>query len=81
MKNSENTIQLKLNQDLGGKKKGTILTLKVDREKTILDRYWRRRFKDSVLDNCVELVTSELKELADEVLKRRQSKKEKGDKL
>lgn len=50
------TIQLKLNTDLGGKKEGTILTLEIDENKVIVDRYWRRRLKDSEIDHCVEIV-------------------------
>lgn len=55
-------IKLQVNvEGLGGKKKGTILTLEIDSEKTIKDRYWRRRFKDSKIDNCVEIVKTEKK--------------------
>lgn len=50
------TIILKLNKDLRDKKAGDTITLKVDRDKVILDSYWRRRFKDAEIDNCVEIV-------------------------
>lgn len=54
-------IKLQINvEDLGGKKKGTILNLEVDKNKTIIDRYWRRRLKDSEIDQCVEIVKAEI---------------------
>lgn len=54
-------IQLKLNADLGGKKKGTIITVEIDSNKVIIDRYWRRRLEDAALDGCVEVVRNETK--------------------
>ena len=53
-------IQLKLNADLGGKKKGTIITVEIDSNKVIIDRYWRRRLEDAALDGCVEVVKNEV---------------------
>jgi hypothetical protein len=50
------TISLKLNTDLASKKAGDIVTVKVDANKTIIDQYWRRRFEDSAIDGCVEVV-------------------------
>lgn len=55
------TIELRLNKDLGGKKEGTILTLEVDANKTIIDRFWRRRLQDAAIDGCVEIVKTERK--------------------
>jgi hypothetical protein len=52
-------IKLKLNVDLAGKKAGAIVTVEIDRDKVIVDPYWRRRFKDSDIDNCVEIVKEE----------------------
>lgn len=54
-------IQLKLNTDLGGKKKGAIVTVEIDSNKVIKDQYWRRRLEDSALDSCVEIVKNETK--------------------
>ena len=54
-------ICLKLNADLGGKKKGTVLTLEIDSNKVIKEQYWRRRLEDAALDGCVEIVKNEIK--------------------
>ncbi len=54
-------ISLKLNADLGGKKKGTIITVEIDSNKVIIDKYWRRRLEDAALDGCVEIVKKEIK--------------------
>lgn len=54
-------ISLKLNADLGGKKKGTIVVVKIDSNKVIKDKYWRRRLEDAALDGCVEVVKNEIK--------------------
>lgn len=54
-------ISLKLNADLGGKKKGTIITVEIDSNKVIIDQYWRRRLQDAALDGCVEIVKNESK--------------------
>jgi len=51
-------IKLKLNMDLGtnpNHKKGKVVTL--DSSDGIpIDRFWRRRLQDSLIDNCVEVV-------------------------
>ncbi len=49
-------ISLKLNVHLAGKKAGDIVKVEIDANKTIIDRYWRRRLKDSEIDKCVEIV-------------------------
>lgn len=54
-------IKLKLNTDLGGKKKGAIVTVEIDSNRVITDKYWRRRLEDAVLDGCVEIVKNESK--------------------
>ena len=59
-------ISLKINQDLKGKKAGTILTLEIDANKVIVDRYWRRRLEDAAIDACVEIVKTEKKRKGDE---------------
>lgn len=53
-------ISLKLNADLGGKKKGSVIVVKVDSNKVITDKYWRRRLEDAALDNCVEIVKKDI---------------------
>ncbi len=42
-------------------KKGDIIQIDVDDEGTPLDLYWRRRLKDSAIDNCVELINNSKK--------------------
>ena len=47
---------IKLNAPLRGYAAGTELRIEVDKAGTPLDRYWRDRFKDAKIDNCVEFV-------------------------
>lgn len=56
------TKQLKLNTDLNGFKEGQIIKVKTTGG-IIEDPYWRRRLKDSAIDNCVEVVTKRKKEI------------------
>lgn len=50
--------KLKINIDFPSRnlKKGSIIQLLVDENNIPLDLYWRRRLKDSEIDNCVEIV-------------------------
>lgn len=58
--------QVKLNVDMliGDKDKkvkqahkaGSIIDVEVDDEGTPKKLYWRKRFKDAVLDNCLEVI-------------------------
>jgi len=50
------TKDLKINSNIGGKKKGDVIKVKVDGNGTIVDRYWRDRARDSKIDRCVEFV-------------------------
>lgn len=50
------TKDLKLNANLRGLRIGNVIKIKVDKDGTIVDRYWRSRMKDSAIDNCVEFV-------------------------
>lgn len=52
-------MKIKLNTDLGGLQKGRIINVKTDAEGTIIDAFWRARFKDSKIDNCIEVVIEE----------------------
>jgi PleD family two-component response regulator len=54
-------VRLQLNADLGGKKKGAILSLDIDANKTIIDSYWRRRLEDAKIDKCVEILKNEVR--------------------
>jgi hypothetical protein len=58
-------ISLKLNTDLNGKKAGDVITVEIDANKVITDRYWRRRLADASIDNCVEVVKQETKSKGD----------------
>lgn len=49
-------IKLKLNVKLRSIPAGKIIDVEVDSEGTPLDRFWARRLRDSVVDNCVEIV-------------------------
>lgn len=49
--------QLKLNTALRGHRAGAIVPIKTDKQGTPLDQYWRNRIKDSVTDNCVEIIS------------------------
>ena len=59
MKQLKRTI--KLNAPLKGLPKDTVLKIKVDSKGTPIERYWRDRFKDAQIDNCVEFVKEEKK--------------------
>lgn len=59
------TITLLVNKEIGNKKPGDTIVLEVDKQGTIKDQYWRRRFKDSEIDNCVEIF-KKVKEKANE---------------
>ena len=50
--------KLKINTDFPSRnlKKGSVIELLVDSNNIPLDLYWRRRLKDSEIDNCVEIV-------------------------
>lgn len=47
---------IKLNAPLRGHPSGAVIRIEVDKEGTPLERYWRDRFKDAKIDNCVEWV-------------------------
>jgi len=49
--------KMKLNVELKQYPKDTVLTIEVDDYGTPIDRYWRKRFLDSKIDNCVEFIS------------------------
>ena len=55
IKNYENK-KVKINLPLKSFKKGDITNIKVDSSGTPTEKYWRDRFKDSEIDQCVEFV-------------------------
>lgn len=54
-------MKLKLNQNLstptGKLLKDAIIEIEADENSVPLDFFWRRRLADSVIDNCVEIVS------------------------
>ncbi len=55
--------QVKLNADLQGHKAGDVIKIEFDGEVPV-DRFWRRRWHDSKIDNCIELVKSTKKKVS-----------------
>jgi hypothetical protein len=57
-------MKLKLNQNLSTPKgkllKGAIISLECDAKKIPLEIFWRKRLKDSAIDNCVEIVLEKI---------------------
>lgn len=51
------SVKIKLNVGLGQYPKDTILNIETDEKGVPLDRYWRRRFIDSEIDNCIETIS------------------------
>jgi len=58
-------MKLKLNQNLstpqGKLLKDAIIEVAADENSIPLDLFWRSRLADSVIDNCVEIVSETLK--------------------
>lgn len=50
-----NEMQIKLNADLNGHAKGSIITIAAH-NKIPLNQFWRDRLRDSETDNCIEIV-------------------------
>lgn len=53
------TKMIKLNANLAGHKQGSIIPIKVHKDGTPVDKYWRDRKKDAKIDKCIELVKPE----------------------
>ncbi len=58
-------LKLKINSTFRSQKvkKGDIITVEVDSNSIPLDQFWRRRLKDSKIDNCVEIVNNNNKKI------------------
>jgi len=54
-------MKLKINKDFSHYKAGKTVDIPVDKDGIPTTAFWRKRIKDSVLDNCVEVVTEEKK--------------------
>jgi hypothetical protein len=57
-------MKIKLNQDLrtpqGNLKKDSIIEIE-DLNEIPLDIFWRNRLRDSAIDNCIEIIKSNIK--------------------
>lgn len=49
-------MKVRVLKDLGTHKPGDIVDVEFDWDGNATDRFWRRRLKDSKIDNCVEFV-------------------------
>ncbi len=52
-----NTIDLKINVNLPGCAKGTVIKIRADDDGVPLDKWWRDRLHDAKHDNCVSIVS------------------------
>lgn len=54
-------IKIKLNQNLstpkGKLKKDDVITIECNNESVPLDKFWRNRFIDSAIDNCLTIIS------------------------
>jgi len=65
--------------NLRGHKAGKIIKCLVDVDGVIKDRFWRRRLRDSVRDNCVRLVVAAAVEVVTEIAEKQRKKREVTD--
>ncbi len=56
------TIALKVNVNLPGCTKGTIIQVRSDADGTPLDKWWRDRLRDAEHDGCVSIVSTKVKQ-------------------
>lgn len=68
-----------INKDLGSHKAGSKVKVKCNKDGIPLDVFWRRRLKDSAVDNCVEW-GKKGKMMKNKVVENKSIKSEKGDK-
>lgn len=52
--------RIKILKPVGGYKAGEEIRIECDQSGTPLDKYWRRRLRDSKRDNCIEFVGDSL---------------------
>lgn len=46
--------EFELFANIGGYSKGTVISLRCDKKtKVPIERYWRNRLKDAIIDNCM----------------------------
>ena len=51
-----NELKLKLNSEMHGFPVGHVVSVQTDEHGVPLEKFWRRRLRDAVTDNCVEVV-------------------------
>ena len=49
-------IQLKINKPIHGHPTGSTVRVKTDDDGVPIEKYWRDRLRDAVIDDCVEIV-------------------------
>lgn len=54
-------MKIKINKSFGGYKIGDVVNVEDDGKKSPASAYWRRRLKDSVFDDCCEILKPEKK--------------------
>ncbi len=52
-------MKIQILRELPGYEVGQIVTVEVDSEGNPVDRYWRRRLKDSGRDECIKIMSDE----------------------
>ena len=50
------TVKVEVLKDIGSFKKGKIANILVDENGTPLEAFWSRRFKDSLIDDCLRII-------------------------
>ncbi len=51
-----NSIKIKVNGEIPGYARGTVVVVQTDDKGTPLEQLWRRRLNDAKTDNCCEVV-------------------------
>lgn len=52
-------LKIQVNFDVGKIKKGSQIMIDVDNAGIPLDKFWRKRLKDSAIDNCIQVTSLE----------------------
>ncbi len=71
------SVRIKVLIDIPGYHAGALVNVKTDDLGTPLERFWRRRYADAKIDNCIEIVRPvEDTETKLKITKRKKSKQE-----
>lgn len=52
-------LKIQVNINIGKIKKGSQIMIDVDNEGIPLDKFWRKRLKDSAIDNCIQVISAD----------------------